>query len=68
MKDKKDKRKHSVNDNFFKKWSHNMAYILGFWWTDGWIERDKRFGICQNTKDVYLLKLISSYMDSKLSY
>ena len=32
-----DKRKYKVDDNFFKTWSSDMAYILGFWFTDGWI-------------------------------
>jgi len=36
-------RKYKVNDDFFKIWSHNMAYILGFWFSDGCII-DKKDG------------------------
>lgn len=28
-------RKYSINSNYFKIYSHNMAYILGLWWADG---------------------------------
>lgn len=27
--------KHKVNENFFKKWSKNMAYVLGYIYADG---------------------------------
>ena len=30
--------KHKVNENFFKKWSSNMAYILGYIYADGNLE------------------------------
>ena len=38
-------RKYKVNDNFFSKWSKDMAYVLGFWWADGYIRerKDGRF-------------------------
>jgi len=56
-------RSYTVNDNFFKKWSYDMAYILGFWWADGYIRKRQyrysitySFGLAQNTKDIYLLK------------
>lgn len=64
-------RKYTVNDNYFKNWSNDMAYILGFWWADGYMrKRHMRysdyyiFSICQNTKDVYLLKEILKKMGS----
>lgn len=61
----KDRRKYRVNDNFFKVWSHDMAYILGFWWADGWIGKDDgRFGVCQSKKDLYILEDISRIMES----
>jgi len=64
-------RKYRVNDNFFKKWSEDMAYILGFWYADGYIRkrRDRYsfcygFSICQQTKDKYILKNILKKMNS----
>lgn len=29
----------SVNADYFKTWSHNMAYALGYIWTDGSVEK-----------------------------
>jgi len=57
------KRKYKVNDNYFKTWSHNMAYILGFWWADGYIS-EGRFGITQHIDDIYMLEKISKEMKS----
>jgi len=31
-----------VNKNFFKKWSYDMAYVLGFFAADGYITNNKR--------------------------
>ncbi|MCX6756727.1 MAG: hypothetical protein NTW35_01035 [Candidatus Nomurabacteria bacterium] len=31
-----------VNKNFFKKWSYDMAYVLGFFAADGYITHNKR--------------------------
>jgi hypothetical protein len=31
-----------VNKSFFKKWSHDMAYVLGFFAADGYITHNKR--------------------------
>lgn len=30
--------KYKVNEQFFATWSHEMAYVLGFWFADGSIE------------------------------
>jgi len=49
-------RKYSINKDFFKVWSHDMAYILGFWWADGNIFKNT-FTICQHEKDKYILEL-----------
>ena len=40
------KRKYAVNDDYFKEWSHDMAYILEFWWADGCIYKNE-FSIAQ---------------------
>lgn len=49
-------RKYRVNQDYFKTWSSNMAYILGFWYADGCIYRGKIFDITQHVKDKYILK------------
>lgn len=63
-------KKYSVNEDFFKTWSCNMSYVLGFWFADGYITnglaRDKRtrfiFGITQCEK--YILEDILKVMDA----
>lgn len=40
----KSKPRLRVNENYFKKWSHRMAYILGFILADGCIVKPKRLG------------------------
>lgn len=34
----------SVNKDFFKKWSYDMAYVLGFFAADGFMNKNKRGG------------------------
>ena len=50
------KRRYTVNDNFFKEWTCDMAYILGFWFADGSITRTSlnsfRFTICQKENEI----------------
>ena len=67
-------RKYTVNDNYFKKWKPNMAYIFGFWIADGNmgrsglisrpLSRSYVFNITQNKKDKYLLEAMLREMDS----
>jgi len=68
-------RKYKVNDSFFLKWSHDMAYVLGFWWADGFMRERVRkdtkhhyysIGVCQQTKDKYILEDILSKMNSDI--
>lgn len=49
-------RKYHINENYFKTWTHNMAYILGYWWADGCIYKGKMFDITTHAKDKYILK------------
>jgi len=61
-------RKYKVNDNYFKHWSHNMAYVLGFWWADGYMyEKNNVFSITQHKNDKYILEDILKEMDSDAS-
>lgn len=51
------------NVNFFKSWSSNMAYVLGFTIADGYISRlNNKSGLSLtyniNTKDIFILEYI----------
>lgn len=52
----KNARKYHINQDYFKTWSSNMAYMLGFWFADGCIYGGKMFDITTHTKDKYILK------------
>lgn len=52
-------RKYHINQDYFKTWSHNMAYILGLWYADGCIYGGKMFDITLHKKDQYILKRIA---------
>lgn len=52
-------RKWNINQDYFKTWSHNMAYILGLWYADGCIYRGRMFDITLHKKDKYILKQIA---------
>lgn len=56
-------RKYHINQDFFKTWSHDMAYILGLWWADGCIYGGKMFDITLHNKDKYVLKRIAELLD-----
>lgn len=53
-------RKYRINQDYFKTWSHNMAYVLGFWFADGCIYGGRLFDITVHKKDKYLLKMIAA--------
>ena len=58
-------RRHKINDDYFKKWSPNMAYILGFWFADGHIgnyHNSYIFSIAQHEDDKYILESILKEM------
>ena len=55
-------RKLVFNESFFKKWSRDMAYVLGFWFADGNIKQGRVFSIYQNNKDKLLMKNILKSM------
>lgn len=56
-------RKYHINQNYFKTWSHNMAYILGLWYADGCIYSDKMFDITLHARDKYILKRIAEQLE-----
>ena len=64
LKRKIDKPRLKINENYFKQWSSNMAYILGFIFADGGIVRvthngsSDKLGFGQNKKDIDILRKI----------
>lgn len=59
------KRKYYVNHNFFKKWSSEMAYILGFFFSDGNVcHKQKEISIHLNEKDHYIQEKMAKVMQS----
>ena len=54
-------KKYKQNDNFFSKWSPDMAYVLGLWFADGCISATPSsyvFSIGLKKCDKYLLENI----------
>lgn len=56
-------RKYHINQDYFKQWSSNMAYILGLWFADGCIYGGKMFDITLHTKDKYILKQVAKELE-----
>ncbi|SEM16493.1 LAGLIDADG-like domain-containing protein [Mesobacillus persicus] len=56
-------RKHKVNENFFKVWTHDMAWVLGLFVTDGTVNKHIH-SISFAQKDERILKLIANYMEA----
>ena len=57
-------RKHKVNEDFFKKWSNEMAWILGLILTDGCINKDNHT-ITLTQKNTSILELVARFMDAE---
>ncbi len=56
-------RKNKVNEDYFKTWSHEMAWILGLFVTDGHVNK-KIQSIYFSQKDERILRLIANYMEA----
>lgn len=54
-------RKHKVNEDFFKVWTHEMAWILGLFVTDGHVH-NRSHSLYFSQKDERILRLIAKYM------
>lgn len=54
-------RKNKVNEDYFKIWSHEMAWVLGLFVTDGHVNKDIHT-ISFSQKDERILKLIANFM------
>lgn len=59
------KRKYKIYHDFFKKWNPKMAYILGFFLSDGNVSYNRQnISIHLNQKDHYILGKIKKIMGS----
>lgn len=56
-------RKNRVNENFFNVWTHEMAWTLGLFVTDGHVNK-KYHSIYFSQKDERILRLIAQYMEA----
>lgn len=56
-------RKNAVNEDFFKTWSHEMAWVLGLFITDGNVS-SKLHSISFSQKDESILRIIAQYMEA----
>ena len=56
-------RIHQVNEDFFKTWSHEMAWVLGLFITDGHVNKDVH-SVYLSQKDETLLKKVAKLMDA----
>ncbi|WP_407701372.1 helix-turn-helix domain-containing protein [Virgibacillus senegalensis] len=57
------KRKYSLNEDYFKSWSDNMVYILGFFAADGNLPKDTQT-VSFSQKDPAILDKIKKEMNS----
>ncbi len=56
-------RKHKVNEDFFKAWTKEMAWVLGLFITDGCVS-NQTHSISFSQKDENILRLIADYMEA----
>lgn len=54
-------RKNRVNEDFFKVWTHEMAWVLGLFVTDGHVNK-KIHSIYFAQKEEHILRIIAKYM------
>jgi len=58
------RRKYRINENFFNQWSPVMAYVLGFWFADGYMRIDKSYRIAFFSADIDILEQIRGVLES----
>ncbi|RSK27171.1 hypothetical protein EJF36_09930 [Bacillus sp. HMF5848] len=56
-------RIHHVNENFFKVWTNEMAWVLGLFITDGTVSNSNH-SISFTQKDERILRLVAKYMEA----
>jgi len=55
---------HQLNDNFLDSWNATMAYVLGFWFADGYMRHEKSYRIAFSSNDYDLIVAIRSALNS----
>lgn len=60
-------RKYTLNENFFSAWSPDMAYVLGFWFADGYMRHDKSYRITFSSNDQEHLEDIKRVVQTNIS-
>lgn len=60
------KRKYDITEDYFKTWSNNMAYILGFIAADGVIQKENQC-VSVSQKESYILEDIKKRTKKQLS-
>lgn len=58
------KRKYNITEDYFKTWSNNMAYILGFIAADGVIPKENQC-VSISQKESYILEDIKKELKTK---
>ena len=44
-------RRYKIDETFLSCWSSKMAYVLGFWFADGYMRKEKSYRIAFSSKD-----------------
>ncbi len=57
-------RKYKLNESFFEQWSPVMAYVLGFWFADGYMRKEKSYRMVVVSNDAQILEAIRDAMGS----
>lgn len=57
-------RKYTLNEDFFARWSPTMAYVLGFWYADGYMRHEKSYRVAFFSNDCGHLTQIARAMGS----
>lgn len=58
------KRIHLLNENFLDEWTSRMAYVLGFWFADGYMRHEKSYRIAFSSSDYDLIIAIREAIGS----
>ena len=58
-------RKYAVDEAFFDRWSPEMAYVLGFWFADGYMRKERSYRILFISNDRGVLEAMRSAMKSE---
>ena len=57
-------RRYTLNEGFFSCWTSEMAYVLGFWFADGYMRKDRSYRISFSSVDTQVLETINGLLSS----